>query len=202
MCWNAKVSLNTYIFGLFACIFAYFNNKLEITTLLFIQTWMSMQLIEYFIWSKTFSNKLLSQIAFILIVLQPIFGILSISNNDIIKYVSLFGYLCFVTIVMIFKSWNKIDFSSTPSANGHLAWNWLKYSNIVMLIWFMFLSIKFIVKKEWFILSLVTISAVITFVLYHKTYTWGSLWCWFCNFASLFIISSVFYDDICIYFNK
>jgi len=202
MCWNAKVSLNTYIVGLFACIFAYFNNKLEFTTLLFIQTWMSIQLIEYFIWSKTFSNRLLSQIAFILIVLQPIFGILSISNNDIIKYVSLFGYLCFVTIGMIFKPWSKIDFSSTPSASGHLAWNWLKYPNIMLLIWFMFLSIKFIVKKQWFILSLVTISAVITFVLYHKTYTWGSLWCWFSNFASLFIISSVFYDDICIYFNK
>jgi hypothetical protein len=163
---------------------------------------MSIQLIEYFIWSKTFSNRLLSQIAFILIVLQPIFGILSISNNDIIKYVSLFGYLCFVTIGMIFKPWSKIDFSSTPSASGHLAWNWLKYPNIMLLIWFMFLSIKFIVKKQWFILSLVTISAVITFVLYHKTYTWGSLWCWFSNFASLFIISSVFYDDICIYFNK
>jgi hypothetical protein len=202
MCWNANVSLNTYIFGLFACIFAYFNNKIGITTLLFIQTWMSMQLIEYFIWSKTFSNKLLSQIAFILIVIQPIFGILSISNLDIIKYVSLFGYVCFATIVMIFKPWSKIDFSSTPSENGHLAWNWLKYSNIQILLWFMFLSIKFIVNKEWFILSLVTISAVITFVLYHKTYTWGSLWCWLCNLASLFIISSVFYDDICIYYKK
>lgn len=198
MCWNANVSLNTYIFSLFACIFAYFNNKIGLMPLIFIQTWLSMQLIEYFIWSKTFSNRLLSQIAFIFIFSQPIFGILSISNDNIIKYVYLFCYLLFITIVMILKPWSKIDFSSTPSKNGHLAWNWSKYPNILLLIWFMFLSIKFIINKEWFILGLVTISALITFALYHKTHTWGSLWCWLANLVSLFLILSVFYDDVCI----
>ena len=198
MCWNANVSLNTYIFGLFACIFTYFNKKIGLMSLLFMQTWLSMQLIEYFIWSKTFSNRLLSQIAFIVIASQPIFGILSISKHNIIKYVSLFCYLLFSTFVMILKPWSKIEFSSTPSKNGHLAWNWGKYSNILILIWFMFLSIKFVINKEWFILGLVTISAVITFALYHKTHTWGSLWCWLANTVSLIMILSVFYDDICI----
>ena len=198
MCWNANVSLNTYIVGLFACIFAYFNKKVGLMSLLFIQTWLSIQLIEYFIWSKTFSNRLLSQIAFILILSQPIFSILSVPKHNIIKYVSLFCYLLFSTFVMILKPWSKIDFSSTPSKNGHLAWNWAKYSNIIMLIWFMFFSIKFVINKEWFILGLVTISAVITFALYHKTHTWGSLWCWLANIVSLIMILGVFYDDICI----
>jgi hypothetical protein len=30
MCWNENVSLNTYIFGLFASIFGYLNNKITL----------------------------------------------------------------------------------------------------------------------------------------------------------------------------
>ena len=46
------------------------------------------------------------------------------------------------------------------------------------------------------------ISAIVTYVLYSKTLTWGSLWCWLVNLASLFIIGTVFYDDVCIYYKK
>lgn len=202
MCWNANVSINTYIFGLFACLFAFFNNKLSVTSFLFTQSWMSMQLIEYFIWSKTFSNRLLSQIAFVFIFSQPIFGILSISNHTTLKFLALVSYLLFTTVVMIFKPWSKIDFTSIQATNGHLAWKWLNYPNIVILLWFIFLSIKFIINKEWVILSLVTISAIVTYALYSKTLTWGSVWCWISNIISLFIIATVFYDDICIYYKK
>lgn len=66
----------------------------------------------------------------------------------------------------------------------------------------MFLSIKFIVNKEWFMFVLVCITTTVTYTLYHKTYTWGSLWCWLANFVSLYIISTVFYDDVCIHYKK
>jgi hypothetical protein len=167
---------------------------------LFIQTWLSMQLIEYFIWSKTFSNRVLSQISFILIACQPLFGILSITKANFMKYVLLVSYVCFAIITMIIHPWSKIDFTSTPSKNGHLAWNWMNYPATTLLIWFIFLSIKFILNKEWFTLSLVTVSAAITYSLYHKTLTWGSLWCWLSNFVSFIIIISVFYDDICLHY--
>ena len=69
------MSLNTYILGLFACIFAYVNNKISLYMFIFCQSFMIMQLVEYFIWSKSsFSNHILSQLGFILIVLQPIFA--------------------------------------------------------------------------------------------------------------------------------
>ena len=202
MCWNANVSINTYIFGLFACLFALFNNKISVMSLLFAQSWMSMQLIEYFIWNKSFSNRLLSQIALLVILSQPIFGILSISKHTTLKYVALVSYFLFITVLMIFKPWSMIDFRTIQSTNGHLSWKWLNYSSIVMVIWFMFISIKLFVNKDWYILSLVTISAIVTYVLYSKTLTWGSLWCWLLNLLSLILIATVFYDDICIYYKK
>lgn len=202
MCWNANVSINTYIFGLFACLFALFNNKLNILSFLFIQSWLSIQLIEYFIWSKSFSNRILSQIAFLFIYSQPIFGILSISNHTSFKYLALVSYFLFTIVVMIHKPWSIIDFRTIQATNGHLSWKWLNYSFIVIFLWFLFLSIKFVVNKEWFILCLITISAIVTYVLYNKTLTWGSLWCWLANFVSFIMIASVFYDDICIYYKK
>ena len=62
MCWNASVSLNTYIFGLFACLFAYFNNKISLLELFSLQSFMLIQLTEYFVWSKQFSNRVVSHI--------------------------------------------------------------------------------------------------------------------------------------------
>jgi hypothetical protein len=199
MCWNANISINTYIFGLFACIFAFFNNKISFMSFLFIQSWLSMQLIEYFIWSKKFSNRLLSQIAFLLIASQPIFSILSISNHTAFKYTTIVGYLLFVVITMLIKPWSKIDFTSVQGPNGHLSWKWLNYPISIMLIWFLFLSIKFVVKGEWFTLSFITITLAITYLLYHNTLTFGSLWCWLANLASFLLVASVFYDEVCIY---
>ena len=144
----------------------------------------------------------MSQVAFILIGLQPAIGILAISNPqlNIMKYICLALYICFVTITMVLNPWSKIDFSSTPSSNGHLAWNWSKFSKPVMLIWFLFLSIKFIANKNWIIYTLVCISLVLTYVLYHKTNTWGSLWCWLANLVSFVLVYNVFYNDITDYF--
>ena len=200
MCWNANVSINTYIFGLFACLFALLNKKINISRFLFAQSWMSMQLIEYFIWSKSFSNRLLSQIAFIFIVTQPLFSILSISNHTNIKYVALVGYLLFTVFMMVIKPWSKIDFRSVQASNGHLSWKWLDYPKFAIIIWFLFLSISFALNKEWIKLILLTITAIISYALYSKTLTWGSLWCWLVNLASLYMIGIVFYDDVCIYY--
>ena len=93
MCWNASVSLNTYILGLFACLFAYFNNKLSLFELLIFQSFMFMLLTEYFVWSNQFSNRVVSQLLLILVILQPVFGFLTIDKP--IKNVLLFLYICF-----------------------------------------------------------------------------------------------------------
>ena len=37
MCWNASISINTYIFSTFATIFAYANQIIDIYSLVFLQ---------------------------------------------------------------------------------------------------------------------------------------------------------------------
>jgi hypothetical protein len=196
MCWSASVSLNTYIFGLFACIFSYMNNRIKLPNLFFYQSFMIMQLIEYFVWKKQFSNKILSQIAYILIFSQPIFGILLIENVKL-KYTSLICYLIFLIILFIVNPWNSIEFKMEKASNGHLSWKWLKLSIPILIIWLIFLSLNTIIKKDYLSLLFFNISAVISYVLFYKTLTWGSLWCWISNFLAFYLIGDVFYNDFC-----
>ena len=44
MCWNASVSLNTYIFGLFASLFSYYNGYGNILSVIFYQSFIIIQL--------------------------------------------------------------------------------------------------------------------------------------------------------------
>ena len=198
MCWNASVSLNTYIFGLFASSFAYYNGTTDLLGFLLFQSFTIMQLIEYFIWSKIFSNRLLSQIALFFILCQPVLNILKIQKMpELIPYL-LVAYFIFIIIVYtIITPLNTLDFTSVPSKNGHLAWKWLTWNIYIIVIWYAFLSARWIIDKMYIILAFVTTALIISIILYKETRTWGSMWCWIANIISFYIIVMVFYKDFC-----
>jgi hypothetical protein len=198
MCWNASVSLNTYIFGLFASSFAYYNGIIDLLGFFLYQSILLIQLIEYFIWSKTFSNKLLSQIALFVIICQPMFNIIKIKSiPELIPYI-LVAYISIVAIVYTFIIPLKtVNFSSVPSKNGHLAWKWLDVNIYLILIWYIFISVRWIIDGIYSYLIIVSLLLIISIVLYRETNTWGSMWCWLCNILSFYLIFEVFYKDFC-----
>jgi hypothetical protein len=198
MCWNASVSLNTYIFGLFASLFSYYNGFGNILSVIFYQSFIIIQLIEYFIWTKAFSNKLLSQIGLFVIICQPILNIIKIEQSpQVIPYI-LAAYIIFIVILYTFiVPLNSVNFSTVPSKNGHLSWKWLDWNIYIIFIWYAFLSIRWIIDKMYFVLTIITALLIITLVLYKDTNTFGSMWCWTANIISLYLIFEVFYKDFC-----
>jgi hypothetical protein len=199
MCWNASVSLNTYIFGLFASLFSYYNGFGNILSVIFYQSFIIMQLIEYFVWTKAFSNKLLSQIGFFVIMCQPIFNIIKIEQSpQVIPYI-LAAYIIFIVILYTFiVPLNTVNFSTVPSKNGHLSWKWLDLNIYIIFIWYAFLSIRWIIDKMYLVLTIITALLIITLVLYKDTNTFGSMWCWTANIISFYLIFEVFYKNICV----
>ena len=198
MCWNASVSLNTYIFGLFASSFAYYNGATDLLGFLLFQSFIIMQLIEYFIWSKTFSNRLLSQIALFAILCQPVLNILKIQKMPKLIPYLLVAYFIFIIIVYtIITPLNTLDFSSVPSKNGHLAWKWFTWNIYIIVIWFAFLSARWVIDEMYLILVFVSIALIISIILYKETQTWGSMWCWLANAISIYFIVLIFYKDFC-----
>ena len=198
MCWNASVSLNTYMFGLFASLFSYYNGESNILSVIFFQSVIIMQLIEYFLWTKTFSNRLLSQIALLVILFQPIFNILQIkSRPEFIPYL-LSSYVIFIIILYTtIIPLNTVQFSSVPDKNGHLSWKWLDWNLYIALIWYVFLSSRWIIDKMYISLIFITFFLITSLILYKDTNTWGSMWCWICNIVSIYFILNVFYKDFC-----
>jgi hypothetical protein len=198
MCWNASVSLNTYIFGLFASLFSYYNGFGNILSVIFYQSFIIIQLIEYFIWTKAFSNKLLSQISFFVIMCQPIFNIIKIEQSpQVIPYI-LAAYIIFIVILYTFiVPLNTVIFSTVPSKNGHLSWKWLDLNIYIIFIWYAFLSIRWIIDRMYLVLTIITALLIITLVLYKDTNTFGSMWCWTANIISFYLIFEVFYKNIC-----
>ena len=198
MCWNASVSLNTFVFGVFASLFSYFNGEANIIGVMCYLSIIIIQLIEYFVWSKTFSNRLLSQIAFSVIFCQPILKILSIEKRPELIPCLLVAYIIFVIIVYTsIIPLNTVDFSMVPGKNGHLSWKWVDCNLLIILIWYMFLSSRYLIDKIYLTLILLTIFLIVSMILYKDTQTWGSMWCWVANFTSFYFILSVFYKDIC-----
>jgi hypothetical protein len=199
MCWNASVSLNTYIFSLFASTFAYYNNATNIHSYIFYQSFIAIQLIEYFIWSKTFSNSLLSKIGLITILLQPLLNIFTIETKKYLIPYLVIAYLIFVIIVYTFIiPINTIKFISTPSKNGHLSWKWLDgWYPYIMIVWFSFLIAVWIINKKYLTILFTSLLLIVSIILYQKYQTIGSMWCWICNIISFIYIFKVFYKEFC-----
>ena len=139
MCWNKDVSLNTFLFSIFTLFLIMYNNtytKYKINEInnifayIFLLSFISMQLIEYFLWqnlNNNFYNKLLSFFAASLIFIQPIASIFIIKDISQ-RNIMLFIYLLFGIPFSIFKI-NSISFSTSVSKNGHLIWDWIDQKN-------------------------------------------------------------------------
>ena len=195
MCWNQKISLNTFLFSLFGISFAYFNNLINIFYYFFCISFVSMQLVEYFAWGNLNDkkmNKFLSQIGFFLIFIQPILFTLSQYNiENKIKMAIIVSYSIFSLFCVLYF---PIDFSMNKAPNGHLAWNWLSFPTIIVFMWVAFCFGLILYQKQYFKFSVYLITFLAIYYTYYKTNTWGSLWCWIANLLAVKSILQVFFD--------
>ena len=89
--------------------------------------------------------------------------------------------------------------------NGHLAWNWLKYPPLIVIIWLTFYLVILLYAKKYFIFAINAIIVLAIYYTYYKTNTWGSLWCWISNLLAVILILQVFFDlklSTCFFFSK
>jgi len=200
MCWNETVSLNTFFFSFFALNFAYFNNVIKIYSYLYILSFISMQLLEYFAWKHLNNkkiNRFLSQVGLFLITMQPILFILSVHNVEYIKKLQIISVYCIFWSFTLF--YFSIDFSMVKSPNGHFAWNWLSFPPQIVLTWVLFKFIILLYAKEYVNFTLILILFLAIYYSYYKTNTWGSLWCWIANVFSSTLIIFTFYPNFSSY---
>ena len=211
MCWNADISINTFLFGIFATLFIFLANtytkykqelfKNPLVYVLLIQI-ASMQLIEFFLWRNLKNeklNKLLTRIGSFIVVSQPLTIMLMIPNKNIILPI-LLCYLLFSIIQRLLTTTSTI----TSIKNGHLSWGWIDIKDKLSI--FVFLS--FYILSAYFVNHLLFLFTLITLLIslffYLKDNTFGSMWCWSFNIFLLYCIIDILiikpfkeYNNVC-----
>jgi hypothetical protein len=190
MCWNPEVSISTYLFSAIPVTLCYIYGLLKLPFFLVFQSFISMQLVEYFLWTYLEDDKLnryFSILGWTLIFLQPIFSILSIHPSlNSYKYIALLSYLIYILYILFTE---KTEFKTVVATNKHLQWKWLDYPLHIVLIWLFFFCLQMIIspkKISRYALLFIIVNFSISYYYFEKSKAWGSMWCWSSNLIGLF----------------
>ena len=191
MCWSAKVSLNTFIYGFISAIIVYALNVIPLYVIIILMSFTSMQLLEYFAWTYMDNkkiNEILSYIGLLLIIIQ-IFLINYLSPNKQNSNILLRALFIILVFFMIFQ-FKNITFKMTVAENGHLLWHWLDLPILWIIIGIsLYLIPSYLTKtKNYLPFYFMLITVIISLYYYYKYKTWGTLWCYFSNIAWIFLI--------------
>ena len=174
MCWNEHISLNTFLFSSFVLLLIAYNNtytqyKIEyfdsVWIYIFYVSFISMQLIEFFIWrniDNKFYNHIFSTMAAMLLFIQPLISLMLLPNiplrtNLLSAYSALFiPYFTYKYITNNMKS--------QISNKGHLVW-----------LFFFLFSFYYTRSIRTIIFGIVLL--VISGYNYYKDKSIGSMWC-------------------------
>ena len=196
MCWNAAVSLNTFAFSTFVLGLIMYNNaytqyKIEelnnMYVYIFFISFISMQLVEFFIWRNIddpLYNRIFTSIAILLLLIQPIASNLLITNKRIRNGI-LFIYMSCMIPFAIYKFMTK-SVNTTISEMGHLKWNALiNYNNtvnkLIIICWFLFFLFPLFYERKIYGLLFGLITLFIIIYNYSNDKTDSSMWCWIAN---------------------
>lgn len=204
MCWNPEISLSTFVFAVAGIIIGYVNHQHNMAWNIFYMSFASMQLIEYFIWKnlgKKDVNTVLSVIAFLLILSQPIAAGLLIENKTYQMWYYALYVLWTLSYIMLSR---PIVFKTEKATNGHLSWLWLSPGHGALIVTW----VAFLVAAIWMSSSSTLTKALITvgflaityisWWFYHKQeHTWGSMYCSFANIVFVLVIAKSFWSQYC-----
>lgn len=195
MCWNERVSLNTYIVAAFGTVFALMNG-MPFNIVAWLHIFSLMQLVEYFIWKNINNpdwNQFFSSLGLLILVIEPIASMFLMKQGTLRNGIML-AYMLFLLLVLYlyypWKPYTKIG------VNGHLQWFWQNMDMPLLfnLIWVSFFLVPIFLAKYYILGTLGVVTVIITIITYNKAGTWGSMWCWIANAIWLFVIGFIAAD--------
>lgn len=208
MCWNADISINTFLFAIFALVFIFLANtytkykqetfKNPLVYLLLLEV-ASIQLIEFFLWKNLKNKKMnefLTSLALYIIIIEPLTIMLMIPNKIILISI----VLCYILFLLISKSSTRI----TTLKNGHLSWGWINKSTSSIFIYLFFFVFSMYLINNFLLFLFSTFTLIITLFFYFKDNTFGSMWCWSTNLFLLYCVIDILiikpfkeYNNVC-----
>jgi hypothetical protein len=196
MCWNEHVSLNTFLFSSFVLLLILYNNAYtqykiayfdNVWIYLFFASFISMQLIEFFIWRNiddTVYNHMFSTMAAMLLFIQPLISLMILSNISLRNHLIL-AYSVLFAPYFIYKFLTN-NMKSSVSERGHLVWFFFDTNVLLFLGWLFFFLFSFIYTRNFHGFLFGIVLFLISYYNYYKDKTIGSMWCWVVNSVMIY----------------
>jgi len=216
MCWNAEVSLNTFVFSTFMLLFIIYNNKYtqykipildNFWTYMFFVSFITMQLIEFFIWkniNNPFYNSFFSSLAALLLMIHPVVSLMML-NNAKLKQIMIGIYLAFTIPFSIYRFSTKHIFSKV-SQKGHLSWFFLLDNEnilervVLLSLWLFFFLFSLFYNQNYFGFVFGVLTLLFVIYNYARDGSIESMWCWIVN--TIMIFYSIYLLIYLPFFNK
>lgn len=205
MCFNAEVSLFTFVLGtLFSIILIKYGNKQfkieNLATGIFLIFISMIQLMDYIFWidlnNKIGINRIATILGPILNVGQPLIlyiikyliykpEVLSMKNYNLPVFILNMLYLIY--FVFMYKNFLSSGDLVTKTKNKHLSWPWIKYASPLLYLVLFAINIFYLFNiKYGMVFFSITYLFLLLSVKYFK-YNAGELWCFFGSFIPLFM---------------
>ena len=178
MCYSPEVSFGTWIFGLIASIYLYYNNKPFLFPLVVSQ----MQLVEGLRWTRLVDETIIAILGKVVLYSQPIAAFYEAK-----RYSFIFPYILAQSLTELL--YGSRDLRFTIANDGHFVWKWIKSPLSIETVpyWIGIViggSLLLPTEISVFMLGLFTY-----FYINHSKYnTYGSLWCVSVNLLWIYYI--------------
>lgn len=187
MCFNLKISISSYIFGLINCIILFKRGyKIEA---LYYGLIIQMQFIEFLLWTFNKCNKInkfITQIGIFLNHLQPyiLYFLIIKYNNDIIHpyihYMMLYFFIINISYILLnIKTLNKCTIGIPNKKELQWKIHYGKHNEfyILFVIVLAILFINGLKKYNYINASIIVMTYIISYLKYKKSKGVGSIWC-------------------------
>lgn len=201
MCFNSKISFNTYIYGSLIAIILLLINETPILNIYIAYSISLIQLMEYLAWINIDNNNInkkeniyyLSIIGLLILFIQIL--LININNLEGIERIIIVILIIILIIYIFYYNYKNDKFNITVGNNGHLIWHWIdiEYLNVIGLFFWLY---PFLRINDYFTFILASISIIFSTYNFYKYKTFGSMWCYIGNFMWIILIFNIIYKKL------
>lgn len=214
MCFNSTISINTFAFSIFAAIFGYLNGILSPDLVGLVVSFAVIQLLEWRTWKLLDGRKPIDRLTalaypFVFVFLQPAAAAaVYLNNRETVEArigatwarratVLILASLAALWIVGVFVYARYTPRIAPSPVNGRLMYNLKdpKHRVLAMVVLVLYLATfvlaSCLAAPAWLAVIMVA-TLLISVAGWLSTKTWGTMWCYTANVASLWIVFMVF----------